>query len=194
MLDEPDAIEALLSGDIAALRWIVERYELPALRLAYSLCNNRQLAEDAVAESFLAVVRYIASYDPSRPFQAWFYRIVVNSVRAARRRERRLRVVPDARDVLVPYPDPSPGPEAQVIQREAERALLRHVDQLPDKQREAVVLRYFLDMDERAMSTVLGVPTGTVKWRLHQARKKLRGALEDGSRLQSRLIGEVQEP
>jgi DNA-directed RNA polymerase specialized sigma24 family protein len=57
-----------------------------------------------------------------------------------------------------------------------------------------VVLRYFLDMDERAMSTVLGVPTGTVKWRLHQARKKLRGALEDGSRLQSRLIGEVQEP
>src|SRR5689334_1998017 len=125
MLDESDAIGALRSGDIAALRWIVERYELSALRLAYSLCANRQMAEDAVAESFLAVVRYVASYDPSRPFQAWFYRIVVNSVRAATRRERRLRVIPDSRDVLMPQPDPSPGPESQVIQREAERALLR---------------------------------------------------------------------
>lgn len=177
--DEVDAINGLRNGDISGLAFLVERYQLQALRLAYNLCGNRQVAEDAVAESFLAVQRYIASYDPSRPFTPWFYRIVINVTRSLAQRSRRLPTVPDARDLLQHSPAPGDGPEGTAIQSELERVILQHIDRLPDRQREAIVLRYYLDMDERTIARVLGVPAGTVKWRLFQARRKLRCLIEE---------------
>lgn len=191
--DEADMVAALQSGDMAALHYCVERYQLSALRLAYNLCGDRQMAEDAVAESFLALVKYASSYDPSRPFHNWFYRIVVNCVRAAKRREGQPWTVPDARDLLRDCADPRPGPEIEVVQQESEQDLLRRVDRLPDRQREVVILRYYMDMNERTMSNVLGVPAGTIKWRLYQARKTLRRELEDAWRAHARRLEEVKE-
>src|SRR5579872_2839928 len=93
--DEVDAVVALQSGDMAGLQVLVQRYQLPALRLAFNLCRNRQEAEDAVAEAFIAVARHIGGYDRSRPFAPWFYRIVINAARAAARRGRSVPTVSD---------------------------------------------------------------------------------------------------
>lgn len=191
--DERNAIAALQAGNIAGLHYIVEHYQLPALRLAYNLCNDRAMAEDAVADSFIAVIEHAASYDPSRPFQSWFYRIVVNRVRTLRRREDRVRTYPDARDLLQERPAPGPGPEVEVVHREVEQALLSYLDRLPEPQREVVILRYYLDLDERTIAKVLGTAVGTVKWRLHQARKRLRQQLEAGSQMRARLVEEVPD-
>jgi RNA polymerase sigma-70 factor (ECF subfamily) len=79
-----------------------------------------------------------------------------------------------------------------VLQTELEMTLLQWVDQLPGKQREAIVLHYFLDMDERTMAGILGVPVGTVKWRLFQARKKLRRQMTDGREMYGYLSEEGQ--
>jgi RNA polymerase sigma-70 factor (ECF subfamily) len=178
--EEATAIEALKSGDISGLGALVRLHQLGALRLAYNLCCDRELAEDVVSEAFLAAHRHIDTYDGSRPFRSWFYRIVVNGVRSAMARNRRLHKVPDARDLLQGQADPGPGPEADVLQRELETAVLQWIDQLPAKQREATVLRYYLDLDERTMASILKVPVGTVKWRLFQARKRLYRQMSNG--------------
>jgi RNA polymerase sigma-70 factor (ECF subfamily) len=175
--EDAKAVAALRSGDISGLGMLVRRYQLPALRLAFNLCGSHQVAEDAVADAFLAVQRHIGSYETSRPFAPWFYRIVVNAVRTAVRRNQRLATVGDGRLLLETRPSLEPGPEVLAIQRELERALLQEIDQLPAKQREVIVLRYYLDMDERAMAETLRVPIGTVKWRLFQARKRLQRQL-----------------
>lgn len=190
--DEVAAIAALRSGDISGLQVLVKQYQLPALRLAYNLCGNQQVAEDAVAEAFLAIPRHIGTYDTLRPFKPWFYRIVINCLRTAVRRDRRLPTVPDARERLHHQADPGPGPEVDLIQRELETELLQQIDQLPGKQREVISLRYYLDMDERTMSGILGVPLGTVKWRLFQARKKLHRQMSDGSEMYGYLSEEGQ--
>ncbi|MGI8552801.1 MAG: RNA polymerase sigma factor [Dehalococcoidia bacterium] len=178
--DESGALDALRAGDIAGLNVLVRQYQTPALHLAFNLCGNQQVAEDAVADAFLAVLKHIRSYDTSRPFKSWFYRIVINCVRSAVRRDRRLPTVPDAGDLLQRQADPGPAPDVDVMQSELEAALLQQIDQLPPKQREVIVLRYYLDLDERTMSRVLSVPIGTVKWRLFQAHKKLHRQMSEG--------------
>jgi RNA polymerase sigma-70 factor (ECF subfamily) len=189
---EADAIHALRSGDVAGLKVLVGKYQVSALHLAYSVCGHQQIAEDAVADAFLSVLKHIGTYDETRPFETWFYRIVINCVRGAVRRDHRVPTVPDTRDLLQHHADPAPGPEVDVVQSELESALLRQVDLLPEKQREVIVLRYYLDMDQATISAVLGVPVGTVKWRLFQARKKLQHQMTRGSEFYSYLAEEAQ--
>jgi RNA polymerase sigma factor (sigma-70 family) len=190
---DADAIHALRSRDVAGLKVLVGKYQVSALRLAYNVCGHQQIAEDAVADAFLSVLKHIDTYDESRPFETWFYRIVINCVRGTVRRNRRVPTVPDTRDLLQHHADPAPGPEVDLVQSELETALLRQVELLPEKQREAIVLRYYLDMDQATMSTLLGVPVGTVKWRLFQARKKLQRQITGGSEACSYLAEEVQQ-
>jgi RNA polymerase sigma-70 factor, ECF subfamily len=191
--DETDAVAALQSGDKAGLHALVRRYQVPALRMAFNLCGNRQTAEDAVGDAFLAVMRHIGTYDRSRPFEPWFYRIVINAVRAAAYREHRLATRSDAQILLRDHPDSDPGPELLTIQSETTRMLLHEIDRLAQKQREVIVLRYYLDQDERAMASILGVPVGTVKWRLFQARKSLRRRLGEREDL-DRASAEKEQP
>ena len=133
-----------------------------------------------MADAFLAVQRHIHGYDAARPFAPWFYRIVINSARSAVRREGKLATVSDTELPVLEQPDCSPGPETLAVQSERDGILVHELGRLPQKQREAVVLRYYLDLDERTMASVLGVPIGTVKWRLFQARTTLRRRLGKG--------------
>jgi RNA polymerase sigma-70 factor (ECF subfamily) len=188
--DDADAIAALRAGNIAGLSALVQRYQLQALRLAFNVCGNRQTAEDTVADAFLAVQRHINAHDASRPFAPWFYRIVINSARSAVRREGKLAMVSDTELPMLEQPDCSPGPEVLAVQSERDGVLVHEIGRLPQKQREAVVLRYYLDMDERTMASVLGVPSGTVKWRLFQARATLRRRLSKGGEDVNRPLGE----
>ena len=176
---EREAIAALKGGDIGGLEALVGLYQLRAVRAAYAITGDRHVAEDVVADAFLLLYERIDQFDDRRPFAPWFYRIVVNgalkAVRGARRRP------PAAEEEDAGWPeeqvDSSPGPEEQVAQRELRLLLLGAIDALPPRQRAALVLRYYLDMDEAAIAQTLGCPLGTVKWRLHAAKKQLRQSL-----------------
>jgi RNA polymerase sigma factor (sigma-70 family) len=71
-------------------------------------------------------------------------------------------------------PDPAPGPEVLLEQVELEQALEAALHRLSPDQRAAVVLRYYLDLDDETISDQLNCATSTVRWRLHTARKQLR--------------------
>jgi RNA polymerase sigma-70 factor (ECF subfamily) len=176
---ESAAIRALQRGDTAGLAPLFEVYQLRAIRTAYLIVGERQIAEDVVADAFLTVYDRIGQFDDRRPFAPWFYRIVVNGALMALRRARRQGTGHAADAMVGPWPVATPGPDQVVLQRELRHDLLAAIDALPPPQRAVVVLYYYLEMDEATIARTLDCPVGTVKWRLYAARRRLRRQVEE---------------
>jgi RNA polymerase sigma-70 factor (ECF subfamily) len=118
-------------------------------------------------------VRHAERFDPSRKFSTWLFQIAVNLCRDWHRRP------PPEASELADRPVAS-GTERVHAGVDAERLL----GELPEEQREVVLLRYYHDLRERDVAEILGVPLGTVKSRMHKALQKLSGMVEehDGER------------
>ncbi len=181
-MNEREAVSRMKRGDIGGLAVLVEHYQVRALRAAYLITQDSALAEDIVQTAFVRAYQRIAQFDSSRPFAPWFLRSVVNAaVQAARRDNRQLSLDAPARAGLESFadllPDAAPSPDEAAEQDELRRVVGQALAQLSPEQRAAVVLRYYLDLDEGEMAAALSIPPGTVKWRLHAARRQLRGLL-----------------
>ena len=181
-MDEAEAIERLRRGDIAGLELLVRRYQTTALRAAQLVTRDRALAEDVVQAAFIRAYERIGKFDTARPFGPWFLRSVVNAAVQATARESRWKVgghEPEVQAaVLLAAPqDPGPGPEAALETAETRSELRTALNRLAPAQRAAVVLRYYLDLNEAEMVAHLASPRGTIKRRLHDARERLRTLL-----------------
>jgi RNA polymerase sigma-70 factor (ECF subfamily) len=162
----------------------VQQYEVEAVRTAYLVTHDRALAEDVVQSTFLRIYQRIDQYDTARPFKPWFMRSVVNAaIQAAKRHQRTLSLdaTPSGSngdtfaDLLA---DPAPGPDDEAEHAELRRTVWRALGDLSPDQRAAVVLRYYLELSDDDISAQLDIAPSTVRWRLHAARKQLRGLLQ----------------
>ena len=176
-MDEQHAIRRTKRGDPSALGWLVERYQLKALRAAYLITCERRSAEDAVQDVFLDLPELLRSFDTSRPFEPWVMRVVVNRCLRLLARDKRL-VDPPAdhanEEWLAQWAETASSPESVLQQRELEQDLWRHMQALSADQRAALVARYYLQMSEEEMADLAQVPAGTIKWRLSKGRARLR--------------------
>ena len=182
-MDEREAVARLRRGDIGDLEPLVRLYYVQAVRAAYLITRDRPMAEDVAQETFIRAYERIHQFDPARPFRPWLLRSVVNgAINAASRRDPPDRPAPHPdgeEDPLADMPaDPAPGPTDLVERRELGEAVWQAMGELPAEQRAAIVMRYYLDLSEAEMARDLAVPPGTVKWRLHAARKRLRTLLK----------------
>jgi RNA polymerase sigma-70 factor (ECF subfamily) len=177
-MKEQEAITQLKRGNIDGLEALVRQYQVRAVRTAYLITRDRALAEDIVQAAFLRIYERIGQFDGRRRFGPWFLRIVANdAIKATVRRKRLVSLECSTEeegislvDLLV---DPNPGP-AEVAQAEEERqAIWTALGKLPPAQRATVVLRYYVGLSEAEIADELHCPSGTVKWRLHTARKRL---------------------
>ena len=88
-MDEEQAIQRLKRGDVGGLEILVHHYQVKAVRTAYLITRDAELAEDVVQEAFLKVCRAIRTFDATRPFEPWFLRSVVHaSVKSAQKTAR----------------------------------------------------------------------------------------------------------
>jgi RNA polymerase sigma-70 factor (ECF subfamily) len=144
-----------------------------AFRVAYSVVRQRQDAEDVAQEAFARAYRNFASLRDRERFRAWLvrmtWRIALDHRRAAVRRLRR----EDAVAALAT----SVRADDDVLARERSRQLWAAIDALPARLRMAVVLSSIEGHDTKEVSSLLGIPAGTVKSRLFEARRKLQEAL-----------------
>ncbi|MBA3951629.1 MAG: RNA polymerase sigma factor [Rubrobacter sp.] len=196
-MDEREAIERLKRGDAGGLRALVETHYDRAARAAYLVVRDPALAEDVAQGAFVRAYDKIGTFDAKRPFAPWFMRLVVNdAAEAARRRERRRTLPldsPGAGDAVSRFVDPASGPQELAEEAEERRSVWAALEKLPPAQRAVVVQRYFLDMSGAEMSERGNTPTGTIKWRLHAARKTLSELLRPERRLQGTPT-EAQDP
>ena len=176
---EQDAIARLKGGDLEGMETLVHSYQLQAIRVVYLITGELAAAEDIVQAAFLRAAERIHQFDDRRPFGPWFLRSVVNDAfKAANRQNRQVSLdTSEEIDPLKWLTDPTNSPEEQVQAKEIRQAVKRALDQLSPKQRAVVVMHYYLEMDQADMGKMLDNPVGTIKWRLHMARKRLRNLL-----------------
>lgn len=178
-------IDNLREGDETALSPLVDKYKRMVHRLALQITKNHEDANDVMQETFIKVYQSIHTFRQEAAFETWVYRIAVNeALNFVKRRERR-RETPLSSAQEIDY-DPSVRQKAEMVndpQIHAEKAELRHwvtkaVNSLSLKHRIVVILHELEGLTHAEIASILNCSEGTVRSRLHYARKQLRTLLK----------------
>jgi len=163
---------AIRGGSAAAFQELYEAYQKPLANFLYRMCWNRALVDDLVQEVFLRVWRSREQYEPTAKVSTYLFRIASNLWinHAEKKRE----------TALGDADRPAGGaPEEPLERSEAQQAVKRAVDALPEGERLCLVLSEYNGLKYSEISEVLGIPVGTVKSRIFSAVQRLKVALKD---------------
>lgn len=175
------------AGDDSAFDYLVQKYRRSMISFMYRMAHNAATAEDLAQEVFLRVYRSRASYEASAKFSTWLYRIATNlGVNHARdtRHERPENVTnldePDEESGQTPdLADKVPNIEQEILQRERLRAIRQKVEGLPERQRLAVLMHKYQQMDYKQIADVLKLSESATKSLLFRAYETLRVQLKE---------------
>lgn len=168
---EPATIRAAMGGDVVAFEAIVRHYQVPVWRFLRQLLGDPELAEDVTQETFLRLFRRLPSFAFEAKFSTWTFQVARNAgIDALRSRARQDRIAA----ALATRPLPSSGTPG--LGAEVDAA----VASLSPKLREALLVVEVLGLTYREAAHVLGIPEGTMKSRVFQARAQLAAWLEVG--------------
>lgn len=156
------------AGDRAAFSQLIERHYDRIFRLAYSFCGQRQEAEDVTQDICIRLARDIGHYRGDAQFTTWLYRLVVNAVHDAHRRNRKRKNHLGFDDLVLC--DPGQSPEQAMMIRQQ----MKQLGTLSEKLRSAVILVHWHGLTHAEAAKILHISEGTLSWRLHEARRVLR--------------------
>jgi RNA polymerase sigma-70 factor (ECF subfamily) len=176
-VDESQLIERSKSGDLDSFNTLVESYQRVVYNLALRMLGERQAAEDASQDAFLAAWRGIDRFRGGS-FKAWLLRITSNTCRDQMRKLRRnptssLEAMPCEPET----PPSTESPEEYVLRRELGEQIQRGLDNLPADQRLAVILCDMQGLTYEEIAKVMDCSLGTVRSRLSRGRARLRDYL-----------------
>jgi RNA polymerase sigma-70 factor (ECF subfamily) len=157
-------------------QWLADWYPT-TFRTAFLILGDTRRAEDAVQEAFLRLWRFRDALPSGEGARPWLYRIVVNSCYSLARYEGRhdSRAERDGGEVLESVAAAGLGPEELVERAARVEAVRAALEALPEMLRIPVVLRYYSGLSEREIAVAIRRRAGTVKSRLHEARRILSG-------------------
>ena len=164
-------------GDPLAIERLVQTHQTEVYRLALSILDDPDEAEDAAQEVFVSALRSLDSFRGDASLKTWLFSITINVCRSRYQRDKsraRLRQVLQSL-----FRSDQTGPESEAIQHEADSALWQAVRALDEKHRIPVILRYYHELPIDEIAEMLGVPIGTVHSRLNHARERLHTRLKD---------------
>ena len=142
------------------------------IRLAYLMLGDRPAAEDAVQDAFVGLYRHWSRLDDPGRALGYVRTAVLNGCRSALRRQ-------TAGRKLALHQAPEASAEAAVLSREERTEVMRAVRALPDRQREALILRFYLDLPDREIARIMGLRPGSVRSATHRALRALGQSLEE---------------
>jgi RNA polymerase sigma-70 factor (ECF subfamily) len=171
--EDLEDVRRVLAGEVEAFDGIVRRWQGPLVNMAYRYCRDPGRAEEWAQEAFLRAFRFLNRWRQDAAFSTWLFTVAANVYRSQARRVRPPEV-PLASDRPLPGPA-NPGLEVETGERE--EITRRAVCSLPAKYRDVVLLFYFHEQDVAEVGANLGLPTGTVKARLHRGRALLQKRL-----------------
>jgi RNA polymerase sigma-70 factor (ECF subfamily) len=166
-MDDVPLVRAARRGDAAACAALYRRHAALVWRAAYAVVGQREAAEDVLQETFVQAFAALGRFDERRPLEPWLRRIAVRRALNWRRSARPERSAVEG---------VAEGPYARV---EGDDELLDAVRTLPEERRQAVALRYWLDLPPAEIGELLGVPEGTIRSRLARALRDLRTVMEE---------------
>jgi RNA polymerase sigma-70 factor, ECF subfamily len=173
------------AGDEQSFALLLQRYRSPLVNFLYRMVRNREQAEDLAQEVFIRVYRARAEYVPSAKFTTWLFRIAtnlaLNSLRDTRHQRMEISldapVTADAEDGderTLDVADKHPDIEQHLVE-EARKAMIKHaIDKLPEKQRAAVLLHKYQELDYNEIAKILECSESALKSLLFRAYENLR--------------------
>jgi RNA polymerase sigma-70 factor (ECF subfamily) len=181
---DQEALEACRRGERAAFDVLVERHHRRVFRLCVRLLSDEEGALDAAQETFVKAWRALARFEGGALFTTWLTRIAINTCRnELRRRGTKKHARPRSLEEPVPGTDvvrgdtlaaPTRPPWEEARGRELRAAFEEVLAALDPEDREVLLLKEVEGLSYEDMAEVLGIPTGTVRSRLHRARAEVR--------------------
>jgi RNA polymerase sigma-70 factor (ECF subfamily) len=183
---EADLLSRCRRGDAEAWDALFDRHYAAAGRFVFQLGPDfsREDVEEICQEAFLSVIRSIGSFQGQSQFQTWLFRITANKARDYRERQRAakrgggqvplsLQAEDPVTGLTIDAPSASPGPDAELMNRECLALIRKSLDQLNGPCREIIELRYFGDLSYDEIGAALKLNNKTVSSRLSKCLDRL---------------------
>ena len=176
MTHEEQTIQDVLDGKTDSFRWIIDRYQRPILQMISNLVFDRHAAEDITQEVFMTAYQKLSMFDPMRSrFSTWLFTIARNKgINYLRKKKPSVSV--DQQEIVS-----SNAPGDPIESEEFFQQMDDALNQLPSRQKRAFMLAEFENLPYDQIAQVECVSIGTIRSRIHRAKKKLRKALDQVS-------------
>lgn len=184
---DADIMLRLKAGELGCFDFLMNKYRRPIVHFMFRMVHNQAVAEELAQEVFLRVYRSRETYRAEAKFSTWLYRIATNLAVNHARDTKNERLAPK---VQLDEPDPetgslhdvadaTPNVEADMLRRERMNAIRQHVMALPERQRTAVLMHKYQEMDYKAIGAVLKLSESATKSLLFRAYQTLRERLKE---------------
>jgi RNA polymerase sigma-70 factor (ECF subfamily) len=168
------------AGDPAAWDALFRRYQLPLYVYAFELVHNEQVSLDIVQETFINASRHIGSLREDDKFGSWLFGIAHQKCVQRWRKENREQAAME--EFAATPPELEDSPDELLIRQEQESEFMDALNQLPLPQRSALLLHFVEDFPLEEIADITGAALGTVKSRLHYAKKALKEMIQKEAR------------
>jgi RNA polymerase sigma-70 factor (ECF subfamily) len=166
-------------GDVDAFGILIERYESKLARYAKRFLFNSDDSKDLLQEIFIKAYMNIKSFDATREFSPWIYRIAHNEFINAMRKRNSFPVFPFDLDIFLPHLISKETADKEYNEQELKEVLGRSLEKIKVKYREVLVLYYFEEMDYQKISEILKIPVSTVGVRLSRGKAMLKKIINE---------------
>ena len=177
-------IKRCLSGEQIAYSRLLNKYQQAVINICYRLVGDYDNAIDLAQESFVKAFNHLTSYDNTYKFSSWLFRIATNHSYDYLRKAK-LNTVSIDNDmeceesrVTLQLTDPNETPDQHYAENKKKQFLQEAINKLPPDSRSAIILRHLFDKTYEEMAEIFNEPVGTVKARIHRARKRLAELLK----------------
>lgn len=182
---DKELVDRAREGDVAAFGELVRKHQPRIFRLAAHMLRDRSEAEDVAQETFIRAYQALARFDGRSEPYTWFYRIAVNlSLNQIRSRKSSRTVQAGEHDdlrlqafLVEKRPSALADPSGDASRKELHAALCEAIDSLSDTLRTTLILVCVDGLSHEEAASVLGAPEGTIAWRVHEARRKMKESL-----------------
>ena len=178
VLFENEIVRSVLRGNVNDFEKLVTAYEKNVYNIALRMVGDPEDAADMTQETFIKAYRALSGFRGDSKFSSWLYRIASNvCLDFLRSRSRHpqvsLSTVDEDDRATFELPDMRQNPEEQLMKKLGMEAVRRGLEQLPEQQRQILVLRELGGLSYAELAQTLGLEEGTVKSRIFRARKRL---------------------
>lgn len=175
-MTDAELVELARNGDRPAFDELVHRHQAAVYRAAYVALRIAEDAEEVAQDAFVRAFASLSRFRGDASFKTWVLKIAWRRALTRRRRNLWLRRHGPPADLAF-VPDGARTPEQQLVSGDLHEHLGRLIAQLPRKLADVLLLEQTGEYQYREIAAMLGIPVGTVKWRIAEARRVLRGAL-----------------
>lgn len=175
-VSDPELVERARRGDDAAFGTLVDRHRTSVFRAALAALGSREDAEEVAQDAFVAAYRHLGNFREDASFKTWLLSIAWRKALTRRRNVKSLlrRFVQPPEDTEWQVPDAGRTQEQAVLDQELRGHVRREITKLAPKLRDALLLAAAGEHSYHDIAGMLGIPVGTLKWRVNEARRQLR--------------------